>query len=228
MIIEKISMFILLIIVFSCKKETPPPPPPPINENIVSDIDGNVYSFIEIGTQTWMTENLKTTKYCNGESITNVTNEVDWANTTDGAWADYANESQNENIYGKLYNWFAINDSRNICPCGWHVPSDEEWTVLTDYLGGESVAGGKMKSISSYWQNQNIGASNSSGFNGLPAGRRVSNNSFQFLNTRCFFWSSTLNASNSAWARFLVNSEDYALRSFYLLSDGLSVRCIKD
>jgi uncharacterized protein (TIGR02145 family) len=119
---------------------------PNLTYGAVNDIDGNTYKTIVIGTQTWMAENLKTTKYRNGDTIpTNLTNAA-WSDATTGAYAIYNNDAANNTIYGKLYNWYAVTDSRNICPVGWHVPSDSEWTTLVNYLGGALVAGGKLKS----------------------------------------------------------------------------------
>ncbi len=140
--------------------------------NSVTDIDGNIYETVQIGSQIWMKENLRTTKYANGDVIPNVTDGNQWSNLTTGAWSCYSNNNQIQNLFGNLYNWFAVADQRNICPTGWHVPSDVEWITLTDYLGGESVAGGKMKSTAIYWQSPNQDATNESGFSGLPGGFR--------------------------------------------------------
>jgi uncharacterized protein (TIGR02145 family) len=115
----------------------------------MTDQQGNVYKTIVIGTQEWMAENLKTSIYRNGEAIANVTDGNQWSGLTTGAWCYYENNSQYDCPYGKLYNWFAVSDSRKVCPTGWHVPTQGEWTTLTNYLGGESIAGGKMKSTSS-------------------------------------------------------------------------------
>jgi len=155
-----------------CGGDCPPcPTPTPTPTAPVTDIDGNEYATIQIGTQVWMAENLRTTKYCNGDPIPNVTDSLQWVNLATGAWAHNNNYSQYENLYGKLYNWYAVDDSRNICPCNWHVPTDAEWTTLIDYLGGEGVAGGKMKSTGTqYWLSPNTDATNESGFSGLPGG----------------------------------------------------------
>ncbi|NDF60572.1 MAG: hypothetical protein EB100_05775, partial [Crocinitomicaceae bacterium] len=117
----------------------------------ISDNDGNTYKTVYIGTQQWMAENLKVTKYNDGTSIPNISNNTQWSNLTTGAWSYYNNDVANNAKYGKLYNWYAVspttNGNKNVCPTGWHVPTDAEWTVLTDYLGGENVAGGKMKEV---------------------------------------------------------------------------------
>lgn len=211
----------------ACKKETPPNPPPSPSVNTVSDIDGNIYNIVEIGEQFWMSENLKTTKYCNGDLISNITDNNLWSNTNVGAWSNYSNLSENVDSYGKLYNWLAITDERNVCPCGWHVPSDDEWTVLVDYLGGELVAGGKMKGFN-LWINPNTNANNSSGFSAMPSGRRNANGEFQFINSRGYFWSSTLSSTNSVYSRFLVNTDGVIYRDIFSSNIGKAVRCIKD
>ena len=135
----------------------------------MTDQQGNVYKTIVIGTQEWMAENLKTTVYRNGNAIDNIIDNTQWIGLTTGAWASYNNDSQYDCPYGKLYNWFAVADPRHVCPTGWHEPTDAEWTTLTDYLGGEEVAGGKMKSAGTqYWIGPNTDATNESGFSGLP------------------------------------------------------------
>ncbi len=144
----------------------------------VTDIDGNTYNTVQIGTQVWMSENLKTSRYRNGGSIPYVLGNAAWAALTTGAWSNYDHDAANDPIYGKLYNWYTtLGDT--LCPTGWGVPTDAEWTTLTTYLGGESVAGGKMKSIgTAYWSSPNTGATNESGFSVLPGGYRYSDGSF--------------------------------------------------
>ena len=136
----------------------------------VTDIDGNTYNTVQIGTQVWMSENLKTSRYRNGGSIPYVVGNSDWQALTTGAWSNYNHDAANDPIYGKLYNWYTtLGDT--LCPAGWGVPTDDEWTTLTTYLGGESVAGGKMKSVgTAYWNDPNTGATNESGFSVLPGG----------------------------------------------------------
>jgi uncharacterized protein (TIGR02145 family) len=187
----------------------------------VTDIDGNEYATIQIGTQIWMAENLNTTKYCNGDPIPHVTD----VNLTNGDGA----HNNNNNPYGKLYNWYAVDDSRNICPCNWHVPTYKEWTVLTDYLGGEGVAGGKMKSTGTqYWNSPNTGATNESGFSGLPGGSISGNGSFYSVGDYGYWWSSSQDVTGGALYRFLYY--DYAAVDEGSVGKGLlfSVRCIKD
>jgi len=194
----------------------------------VTDIDGNEYPVIEIGNQCWTKENLKTTKYSDGSLIPNITVDATWANLNTPAWCNYNNSPTNDAIYGKLYNWYSVADPRNICPAGWHVPSDTEWTTLTDYLGGESVAGGKMKTIS-YWNAPNTGATNESGFSGLPGGfRSFTNGTFGLVGNSSFWWSSSVSFSTSVWTRSLGNTNDNVGRNNYNMRDGLSVRCLRD
>jgi uncharacterized protein (TIGR02145 family) len=203
----------------------------------ITDIDGNNYSTIIINGQEWMAENLRTTSYSNGDSITNVTDETQWSNLSTGAWAHYNNDSQFENPFGKLYNWYAVKDSRNVCPTGWNVPSDNEWNTFINYLdpnadGGNiypNIAGGKMKSVGTqYWQSPNTDATNESGFSGLPGGYRNSYGIFHEAASHCYWWGSVEKSSNSAWYRCLFNSSGEAYRDFFLNSAGLSVRCIKN
>ena len=125
----------------------------------ITDADGNVYTSVTIGTQEWMTENLRTTKYSDGTSIPNVTDDAEWGNLSTGAWSHYDNDSQYEATYGKLYNWYAASNSRNVCPTGWHVPTDSEWTVLEDYLGANEHNGveGKALKATSGWEDDGNG-----------------------------------------------------------------------
>ena len=138
----------------------------------VVDIDGNVYNTVTIGTQVWMVENLKTTKYRNGDAIPNVTGNASWVALSTGAYCWYNNDAATyKATYGALYNWYAVGDSRNIAPSGWHVATDSEWTTLSTFLGGESIAGDKLKEIgTSHWLSPNTGATNSNGFTAFPGG----------------------------------------------------------
>lgn len=199
---------------------------PPSSAGTVTDQDGNEYATIQIGTQVWIAENLRTTKYCNGDLIPNVTDYTEWQNLTTGAWSHYNNDSQYDTLYGKLYNWYAVNDTRNICPCEYHVPTDAEWTILTDYLGGETVAGGKMKSTGTqYWLSPNTDATNESGFSGLPGGFRNFDGAFSNVGNYGYWWSSTGNGTDGAWFRYLTDDFGSFSGSKGL---GLSVRCLRD
>jgi uncharacterized protein (TIGR02145 family) len=202
----------------------------------VQDIDGNSYKTVQIGSQCWIQSNLKVSKYRNGNNISNITDIAAWAQTNTsgiGAWCNYDNSSANDALYGKLYNWFAVNDSRGLCPTGWHVPSDEELTTLTNFLGGTSVAGGKMKSTdttrsSGGWDSPNTGATNSSGFTCLPGGFRSSGGGFSNLGRNGPWWSSSEAGSGSAWFRNLGSNAVFANRNFNDHRGGFSVRCARD
>ena len=194
-----------------------------------TDIEGNIYDTIAIGAQVWMKQNLKVSKYRNGNPITTNLSNTTWQNTTSGAYAIYNNSAVNDSIYGKLYNWYAVGDPRGLCPTGWHVPSDAEWTTLENFLSGSSVAGGKMKDVSSLWLAPNTGATNSSGFKGLPGGYRGgSGGSFSSMGSTGFWWSSTQSNTTYAWYRTL----NYNVADIYQINNikplGFSVRCIKD
>jgi len=188
------------------------------------DIDGNIYDTVEIGTQVWLKQNLKTTKYRNGDAIPTGLSDAAWSTTTIGAYSIYDNLVANDSIYGKLYNWYAVSDPRGLCPTGWHVPDNSEWTTLRNYLGGAYVAGEAMKSIT--W-----GGTNSSNFTSLPAGYKDYDGiPYHGLGTYTVYWSST-----SAWWTFTEahtwNLYD-GLSSFVDGSNdfhfGSSVRCLKD
>jgi uncharacterized protein (TIGR02145 family) len=202
-------------------------------ENTITDVDGNIYKTVIIGKQQWMAENLKTTKYSNGTIIPNETDSSQWSNLTTGAWSYYNNDSSNNTKYGKLYNWYAIspitNGNKNVCPWGWHVPSDADWTVLTDYLGGEGIAGGKMKEVdTTNWTYPNIDATNISLFTALPGGFRGSG-SFSSIGYGGIWWSSTEAGINNAWHRGLSRGNGMLVRDqFNYKGFGFSIRCVKD
>ena len=199
----------------------------------IKDIDGNVYKTVTIGAQTWMAENLKTSKYSDGTIIPNVKDSLEWDKLTTGAWCYYNNDAANNAKYGKLYNWYAVsktsNGNKNVCPTGWHVPSDSEWTVLTEYLGGESVAGGKLKEVgTTSWNSPNKEASNSSLFTGLPGGVRGNNGRYEAIFNVGVWWSSKDYNTTSAWYLSLGSSNGGVGRNHDYKGDGLSVRCVKD
>lgn len=199
-------------------------------EGTIKDIDSNVYKTVRIGSQVWMAENLKTTHYSDGSSIMELELKPLWGNTgkgKTGAWCYYQSDPANNPTYGKLYNWYAVVDPHHLCPIGWHVPSDDEWTVLTGYLGGDTVAGSKMK-VKTLFEMPNPGADNSSGFTGLPAGMRDDNGTFGSFGNFGFFWSSTVDSRASAWMRLLGYSSAEAERNYYSKGNGLSIRCIGD
>ena len=195
----------------------------------VTDIDGNAYKTVQIGNQVWMSENLKTSRYRNGGLIPNVTTDnTAWGNLTTGAWCYFNNDVSNNAIYGKLYNWYTTKGD-TLCPTGWGVPTDAEWTTLIDYLGGGSVAGGKMKSVgTAYWSSQSAGTDNSSGFSVLPGGYRYYNGSFNYIRDNAFFWSATESGSPSAWTRTLNDYNGTVNRDNFFKTVGASVRCLRD
>jgi uncharacterized protein (TIGR02145 family) len=232
-----IFIFLILLMEGCKKKEHDPALVTPSNSSTidtsVTDIDGNVYNTVKIGTQVWMKEDLKVTKYRDGSSIPNVTDTLQWSNLTSGAWSYYNNDSSNNAAYGKIYNWYTVIDRRNICPVGWHIPTDAEWTILTNYLGGDTVAGGKMKEAGlSHWLSPNTAADNSSGFTGLPGGARYdkggNNGAFIGIGYNGGWWSSTEYDAYLVWFRYLDYSISDVIRDYGGKEGGLSVRCIKD
>ena len=200
--------------------------------NII-DVENNTYKTVYIGTQQWMGENLKVSKYSDGTTIPNITDNTQWASNTKGAWCYYDNNAANNAKYGKLYNWYAVskttNGNKNVCPTGWHVPTYAEWRVLTDYLGGSSVAGGKLKEAgTTSWNSPNFEASNTSLFTGLPGGGRYYDGLYKFIGDFGYWWSSTELNTGTAWYRPLsyyggdANGDNDDTRS------GFSVRCLRD
>ncbi len=200
-------------------KEGPPP-----NCGTVTDFDGNVYQTVTIGEQVWMAENLKATHYRNGDPIPNVADFSEWVWLTTGAYCEYISVA----TYGRLYNWYAVDDSRGLAPEGWHVPTDAEWQTLVDYLGGGSVAGGKMKETgTTHWNSPNTGATNESGFSALPGGFR-GGGIFTGIGDNALFWSSSEANSSDAWYRYLNSFSSEIDRNDTGKPSGFSVRCVKD
>ena len=234
---------------FACKKETSTPnnsgnnttdTTKTSNKTIgkpgpnITDSEGNSYKTVTIGTQTWMAENLKTSKYSDGTMIPNITDKKQWNKDTTGAWSYYNNDAANNAKYGKLYNWFAVskttNGNKNTCPTGWHVPTDAEWTVLTDYLGGVNVAGGKMKEVgTTNWNSPNKDATNTSLFSALPGGYRDGyGGNYGHIGNSGFWWSSTESETHSAWSSGLDYNTGNEVRADGGKVNGLSVRCLRD
>jgi len=196
-------------------------------DNIRFKLDATTnLNTIKIGTQTWTTKNLDVTTYCNGDAIPQVQDANAWINLRTGAWCYYENNSANGTTYGKLYNWYAVNDQRGLAPKGYHIPTDAEWKILTDYLGGESVAGTKMKSTSG-WKNNGNGT-NTIGFAGLPGGCRNSNGDFFSIGAYGNWWSSSEDDSNFAWYRYLNDDYGNVYRTNSYKRNGFSVRCLRD
>jgi uncharacterized protein (TIGR02145 family) len=220
-----IVMGLVLILTNSCKKD----------DNNITDIDGNLYHSVTIGTQVWMVENLKISKYRNGDLIgttTPATLYIFGESTPKYQWAYDGNES-NVATYGRLYTWYAVSDSRNVCPTGWHVPTDAEWITLTTFLGADSVAGGKLKETgTTHWTTPNKGATNETGFTALPGGGRGSRVQFGFnsISNDGNWWSSTEYSDTIAYIVPLWYSSSYLYISRWVSAkqDGYSVRCLKD
>ncbi len=234
---EKLSMIIpvlcIILITSSCKKEE--------EEITVEDIDGNVYKTVLIGDQLWMAENLKTTKYNTGDRIPNVKDNMDWIDLTTGARCYYNNDSTVfVGTYGALYNWFAVTDSRKLCPAGWHVPTDSEWKELEMFLGMSQAdadahewrgtdEGGKLKETGTInWASPNTGANNSTGFTGRPGGYRNWFGPFEEEGNWGIWWTATEFDATYAWKRNM-SSEYSKIYNFYNPKIArFSVRCLKD
>jgi len=198
------------------------------NTSNVTDADGNVYRSVAVGSQTWMSENLRTTKYSDGLAIPNITGTIEWEELTTGAYCWYNNDVNNKTTYGALYNGHAVNTGR-LCPAEWHVASDAEWTTLINYLGGESVAGGKLKEAgTSHWSTPNAEATNLSGLAFLPGGDRDDYGRFENIYLAGYWWSSTANYSFSNWLRLIGNTGGAVTRPSYNKEFGFSVRCVKN
>ena len=203
----------------------------------VTDGDGNVYNIVTIGTQVWMKENLKTTKYNDGTTIPNVTDNATWAGLGTDAYCWYKNDAATyKATYGALYNWYAVNKGK-LCPAGWHVPTDVEWHSLILYmdpaaiLGSveSSLAGGKLKETGlTHWLTPNSGATNESGFTALPGGCRLSDATFTDVGFRGYWWGSTESSTPSAYYRTMNYLDVYVLRDIFSKQYGLSVRCVRN
>jgi len=197
---------------------------------LMSDFENNFYSTIKIGQQIWMKENLKTTKYNDGSSIPLVTSNSSWNNLTTGAYCWYQNDGATyKNTYGALYNWYSVSTGK-LCPSGWHVPSDAEWTSLINQIGSTST-GGKLKETGlSHWSTPNTGATNESEFTGLPGGFRdpFQGGIFVDIGKYAYWWSSTSNDQSSSWYRALYYNSTEVLRNSFDNRTGFSVRCVKD
>jgi len=192
------------------------------------DGDGNHYDTVVIGTQVWLKENLKTTRYNDGVQIPLVTGNDKWASMTSGIYCWYDNNPEYKEIYGALYNWYAVNTGK-LCPKGWHVPSDTEWSTLINYLGGKKVAGGKLKENgTTHWKSPNVDATNETGFTALPGGCRYFNGSFYGLTVSGYWWSASDSDTYKAWYRDIGYYYSYICRDIFPKRNGLSVRCVRD
>ena len=195
----------------------------------VYDIDGNGYDTVHIGTQIWMKQNLNTSRYNDGTIIPNVTDNATWGSLSTGARCYYNNDSVTySSTYGALYNWYAVNTG-NLCPIGWHVPTDAEWTTLTTYLGGVSVAGGKLKDASlSYWSSPNTNATDETNFTAFPGGYRIGGGTYYGIGNYGYWWCSTQFSTANAWHRTVYYNIGSVNRSNYSKNNGFSIRCLKD
>ena len=250
-------LFVVVFIIFasSCKKDDNNPTPenptpnnptngkttavfnPDVSYGTMTDQDGNVYKTVTIGKQTWMAENLRTTKYNDGTAIPNIIDNNEWSNTTTGAYCNYNNydnTSTNSLVtiatLGRLYNWYAVNTGK-LAPKGWHVPSNAEWTQLVDYLGGSEIAGGKLKEIDkTHWSFTNTGATNETGFTALPGGDRIYDGMFSSILVSGYWWSATESNPNAAraWCRELFDDHSSIGSDDQSEEVGYSVRCVKN
>jgi len=213
-----------------------------LNFNFVpcTDIENNNYSVVAIETQIWMGENLKTTKYNDGTDIPNVTDPDIWDSLKIGAYCDWGNNPSYSVISGRMYNWYAVdnteatrvasNGGKNVCPTGWHVPTEADWKILSDYVGGSSVGGGKLKETGfTHWASPNTGATNETGFTAIPSGVRETAGMFMDITDLIILWSSSEYDPLNGQARRMVSNKPYVSKDFFFSKYyGYSVRCIKD
>ena len=234
-------MVALIILLSSCKKDDNIPSNPTngkteaifnpsLTYGTMTDQDGNIYKTIAIGTQTWMAENLRTTKYRNGDAIPEVTSDTAWLNIGAGAYCNYENNKNIDTIatYGRLYNWYTVSDNRNIAPTGWHIPSDADWSTLITFLGDATVAGGKLKEIgTTHWNSPNAYVDNSTGFTALPGGERQYDGTFTGLGYFSHNWSSST-FNGTPYYRYVSYMSPIAGVNYIFRSFGMSVRCVRD
>ena len=204
-------------------------------KSTVTDIDGNVYQTITIRGQEWMAENLKTTRYKDGTPIEFPdADDSAWENNTTGAYCWHSNDIENKDTYGALYNWPAVKNPGGLCPDGWHVPEDAEWETVVQHLGGETNAGGRLKStrtdpdLHPRFNSPNNGATNSSGFSGLPGGLRRSNGTFREIGVYGAWWTATDGGVGDSWHRSIFHLDTTVYHFIYGKGSGMSVRCVKD
>jgi uncharacterized protein (TIGR02145 family) len=224
--IAMVATGVLISVLIACDKD---------DENItVTDIDGNVYHTVKIGSQVWMVENLKVTSYNDGTPIPLVTDQAEWTSMTGPGYCWYDNEEATyKNTYGALYNWHTVNTGK-LCPEGWHVPTDEEWTTLCEYLDGDTIAGGKLKAKGTIedgdglWDSPNEGATDEYGFSALPGGGRYFNGVFGWMGHYGTCWTSTESSANNAYVRYMRYNYKVLVRDQYDKKTGYSVRCIKN
>jgi uncharacterized protein (TIGR02145 family) len=223
----------IVLLIFGCKKEETG------NTNTdhtgetgtVNDYDGNTYNTIGIGTQIWMIQNLNVTHYRNGDPIPNITDNNGWNATTSGAYCNYNNDLGYSTTYGKLYNWLAVKDTRNIAPTGWHVPTDDEWETLINFVGDKTTAGSILKEMgNTHWISGNSDATNQYGFQGLPGGWRINMGNFFYLHERGFWWTKSNDYLPGNFAHaWGMHMDSIAITGYATIQNfGLSVKCVKD
>lgn len=222
---------LVIIGISSCKKDKDDDDDDDDNTPVVldpiTDIDGNSYKIVKIGSQTWMAENLKTTRYSNGDSIPITEDNLQWKQGVNGVSCYYENNIANRDTFGMLYNYHAMKDARNACPTGWRVPTTNDWVALIEYLGGNAVAGQKLKATTGWDGETGIGA-NIGGFTAYPAGLRNQNGGFNYKGRYAYFWTSTELDADNAW----VYNIDRGVAEIYVYDEvklyGHSCRCIKN
>lgn len=227
--IHHIPFLIIAIYIISCSKSTTKTTDskPFVCGDTIIDINGNTYHTVSIGSQCWMKENLKTSKYNDGTTIPNVTDNTQWTSLKTGAYCYNNNNPANNTIYGKLYNWYAVNTNK-LAPAGWHVATESEWLILANYLGGDSIAGDKMKDTILCTTYSGIINTNNSGLSALPAGSRSFGIFGSSAGVNGGFWSSTEWNIYESWTCFLTYFESDAFLVPFDKDMGLSVRCVKD
>lgn len=199
----------------------------PANDTII-DSDGNVYDTVTISTQIWMKQNLRTTKYNDGTDIPLITDWTEWDTLTTPGYCWYDNDELNKDIYGALYNWYVVSTGK-LCPESWHVATDEDWTALINYLGGESVAGGKLKeSGTEHWLSPNTEATNESGFTAIGAGGRDTGGKFEYLKNLGYWWTSDEATATMSWFRAIDSNYGGVYRDSGSKRVAYSIRCVKD
>jgi len=244
----KIKKTVLILIVFvlinsvACEKDKPQIPDNPLNGKTtavfnydktygtVTDIDGNVYKTIIIGNQTWMAENLRTIHYQNGDTLPNVTDNTEWNNLSTGAYCNYNNTNSLDTIatYGRLYNWYAVADSRQLAPKGWHVPTVMDWSILFNYLGGDTIASNKLKEVgNTHWEDP-FESDNSSGFTALPGGFRYLSNDIGFIGFYGVWWTSSEYNETKVGFLYLYFCDSKVWKGINYKTNGYSIRLIKE
>ncbi len=222
--LRKIPVYLLLFICISYPTVT-------IGQSI-SDLDGNVYQTVKIGDQTWLGQNLNVSHFRNGDPIPQVRTDEEWekaGNEQRPAWCHYENSTDQGKTYGKLYNWYAVNDPRGLAPKGYHIPTVQDWNTMSSYLGGGEKAGGKLKEKGmTHWKSPNTEATNSSGWNGLPGGLNYSFGTFVGVGSTGYWWTSVEDGEVTANV-YSLSFENSTLFDLFLNKGvGLSVRCIRD